>query len=68
MTIAGISPDASLVEAVEYDKNDFYIGVQYHPEFKSRPNAAHPVFRDFVRHAVMHHEKQAETPSIMNNV
>lgn len=68
MTIAGISPDASLVEAVEYDKNDFYIGVQYHPEFKSRPNAAHPVFREFVRHAVMHHEKQAETPSIMNNV
>ena len=48
MTIAGTSPDQMLVEAVEIPENDFYIGVQYHPEFKSRPNHAHPLFRGFV--------------------
>ncbi len=57
MTIAGTSPDGSLVEAIEYDANDFFIAVQFHPEFKSRPNNAHPLFREFIRHAVKHHQK-----------
>ncbi len=58
MKIAGTSPDGSLVEAVEYPKNDFFIAVQFHPEFKSRPNSAHPLFREFVRHAVANMEKK----------
>lgn len=49
MTIAGTSPDGNLVEAVEISGNLFHIGVQYHPEFKSRPNHAHPLFSGFVR-------------------
>ena len=49
MKIAGTSPDGRLVEAVEIPANDFYVGVQYHPEFKSRPNKAQPLFREFVR-------------------
>ncbi len=57
MTIAGTSPDGTLCEAVEIDKNDFFIGVQFHPEFKSRPNAAHPLFREFVRAAVRYQGK-----------
>ncbi|MCF0114837.1 MAG: CTP synthase, partial [Erysipelotrichaceae bacterium] len=48
MKIGGISPDHTLVEAIEYTQNDFYVGVQYHPEFKSRPNKAHPLFKGFV--------------------
>ena len=48
MTIAGINPGANLVEAVENDSCDFFVGVQFHPEFKSRPNKAHPVFRGFI--------------------
>ena len=56
MKIAGTSPDGSLVEAVEYPKNDFFVGVQFHPEFKSRPNNAHPLFREFIRYAVKYHE------------
>ncbi len=52
LTVAGTSPDGTLVEAVEVDKNDFFVGVQFHPEFKSRPNAAHPLFREFIRAAV----------------
>jgi len=52
MRISGLSPDRRLVEAVEIPANDFYIGVQYHPEFKSRPNRAHPLFREFVAAAL----------------
>ena len=48
MTIAGVSPDGTLVEAVEDRNCDFYIGVQFHPEFKSRPNKAHPLFKGFI--------------------
>ena len=52
MKISGTSPDGLLVEAVELPEEDFYVGVQFHPEFKSRPNAAHPLFREFVGAAV----------------
>ena len=49
MRIAGTSPDERLVEAVEIPGKRFYIGVQFHPEFKSRPNKAHPLFREFIK-------------------
>ncbi len=52
MVITGTSPDGRLVEAVEIPTNDFFVGVQYHPEFKSRPNQAHPLFREFVKTAL----------------
>lgn len=48
LRFSGLSPDDSLVEAVELPQHPWYIGTQYHPEFKSRPNRAHPLFRDFV--------------------
>ena len=48
MKITGTSPDGKLVEAVEIPSNRFFIGVQYHPEFKSRPNKPHPLFRRFI--------------------
>ncbi|MDD6096173.1 MAG: CTP synthase [Firmicutes bacterium] len=51
LKIAGTSPDGMLVEAVELPEKRFYVGVQYHPDFKSRPNAAHPLFRELVRNA-----------------
>ena len=49
LRVAGTSPDGSLVEAVELTDHPFYLGVQYHPEFKSRPGKAHPLFAAFVR-------------------
>jgi CTP synthase len=52
MTFAGTSPDGKLVEAVEEDADRFFVGVQYHPEFKSRPNRAHPIFRGFIAAAL----------------
>ena len=58
MMIAGTSPDGHLCEAIEYPADDFYIGVQFHPEFKSRPNAAQPIFREFIKSAVRYMEKK----------
>ncbi len=52
LTISGTSPDNYIVETVELDGNDFYIGVQYHPEFKSRPNKPHPLFLGLVEAAL----------------
>lgn len=51
MKITGVSPNGVLVEAVEIPNHRFFVGVQYHPEFKSRPNHAHPLFREFVKAA-----------------
>ncbi len=58
MVIAGTSPNGLLVEAVEVPANDFYLGVQFHPEFKSRPQHAHPVFREFIKHAAAYSQKK----------
>ncbi|MBB2183395.1 CTP synthase [Lachnospiraceae bacterium MD1] len=52
MAICGTSPDDHLVEAVEIPGHTFYIGVQYHPEFKSRPNKPHPLFLGLVSSAL----------------
>ncbi len=49
MVMSGKSPGGALVEVVELPNLKWYIGVQFHPEFKSRPNKAHPLFRDFIR-------------------
>ncbi len=48
LVLGGTSPDDALVESVEVPDNLFHLGVQYHPEFKSRPANPHPLFREFV--------------------
>ena len=48
LTISGTSPDGTLVESVEI-AGQFHVGVQFHPEFKSRPNAAGPLFVEFLK-------------------
>ena len=52
LTLSGLSPDGRLVETVELSDRPFYVGVQYHPEFKSRPNKPHPLFKGFVAAAL----------------
>ena len=49
LVVSGQSPDGELVETVEISDNDFYLGVQFHPEFKSRPNRPHPLFLEFIK-------------------
>ena len=48
MLISGISPDGRLVEIVELRDHPWFVGTQFHPEFKSRPNRPHPLYRDFI--------------------
>ena len=52
MIFSGISPDRELMEIVEIKDHPFMIGSQFHPEFKSRPNRPHPLFREFLKAAV----------------
>lgn len=52
MSLCGTSPDGHIVEAVELPEKDFFIGVQFHPEFKSRPNKPHPLFLGLVSAAL----------------
>ena len=52
LSICGVSPDGSLVEAIELTDKRFFVGVQYHPEFKSRPNKPHPLFLGLLRAAL----------------
>jgi len=52
LRFAGLSPDGLLPETVEYPDHPWFIGVQYHPELKSRPFEPHPLFRSFITAAV----------------
>ena len=52
LVISGINPERDLVETCEVPGNPWMVGVQFHPEFKSRPNKAGPLFRDFIAAAV----------------
>ena len=52
LVLSGKSPDGRLVETVELSDRPFFVGVQYHPEFKSRPNKAHPLFKGFIEAAL----------------
>ena len=56
MAFSGLSPDGRLVEALELKDHPFFVGVQFHPEFKSRPNRAQPLFRAFIRAALQQKE------------
>ncbi len=58
MLFSGRGKYNNLVEAIELKDHPFYIGVQYHPEFKSRPNRAHPLFDQFIAHALQHQQSK----------
>ncbi len=58
MRIAGKNPERNLVEIVELPDHPWFVGVQFHPELKSRPNRPHPLFRDFVGAALQYGEKK----------
>ena len=54
MIVSGVSPDRRLVEIVELQDHPWFVGVQFHPEFTSRPNRAQPLFREFIAAALRH--------------
>ncbi len=57
LVLSGTSPDERLVEMVELPEHPHFLGCQFHPEFKSRPHAPHPLFSSFVRAAVRHRDQ-----------
>ncbi len=60
MVISGLSPDERLVEMVELSDHPWFVGVQFHPEFKSRPNRPHPLFIGFLQAALDYQKSSAQ--------
>ncbi len=54
LKIAGVNPQRNLVEIIELKNHPFFVGVQFHPEFKSRPLKPHPLFKEFIKSAIQH--------------
>ena len=52
--ISGTSPDGSLAELIELRDHPYFLACQYHPEFQSKPNKPHPLFKGFVKAALAH--------------
>ncbi len=57
LIITGLSPDGKLVEMVEIKEHPWFVAVQFHPEFKSRPNRPHPLFKDYIKAALNNSNK-----------
>jgi CTP synthase len=62
LMLSGRSPDGGLVEVIELADHPWFLGCQFHPEFKSRPFDCHPLFKGFIRAALMHRQAAHETP------
>jgi CTP synthase len=62
LVLSGISPDESLVEIIELADHPWFVGCQFHPEFKSRPFDCHPLFKGFIRAALQHKAEAGRTP------
>ena len=61
MVMSGLSPDGELVEMIEIPSHPWFLASQFHPEFKSKPLACHPVFKGFIRAALERQRRQGET-------
>ncbi len=62
MVATGTSPDGNLVEIVEITGHPWFVAVQFHPEFKSKPNVSHPLFQGFVEAALQRHHERVQMP------
>ena len=60
MEVSGTSPDRKLVEIVELPDHPWFIAVQFHPEFKSQPTRAHPIFAGFIGGAIARHQQRGQ--------
>jgi CTP synthase len=58
LVLSGLSPDSRLVEIIEVPTHRWFVGVQFHPELKSRPTRPHPLFREFIRAAVGYYRER----------
>ena len=58
MSFTGLSPDKTLVEIIEIKKHPWFLGCQFHPEFKSRPTNPHPLFESFIKASLDNRRKK----------
>jgi CTP synthase len=66
LVISGVSPDNQLVEMIELRNHPYFVGCQFHPEFKSRPQNPHPLFRSFIGAALRARlEKRRKMPAVV---
>ena len=64
MLLSGTSPDGQLVEIVEIPSHRWFLASQFHPEFKSRPLACHPIFKGYVKAALAYRHERGKTPQL----
>ena len=67
LKLTGVSPDNTLVEIIEVEDHPWFVGVQYHPELKSRPTRPHPLFRDFVAATVKRRTARPDITASLNH-
>ncbi len=67
MLIGGTNPERDLVEIVELPEHPYFVGVQFHPEFKSKPTRPHPLFREFIVAALAHQETMPSMEEVVEN-
>jgi len=63
---SGVSPDKTLVEIVELEGHPWFLGCQFHPEFKSKPMDPHPLFREFIKASLKQAKKRTGTTKKKN--
>jgi CTP synthase len=63
LRVSGVWPEGNLAEIIELPDHPWFVGVQFHPEFKSRPTRAHPLFREFVRTSLAHLRGLVQSPA-----
>lgn len=69
LVLSGLSPEGDLVECVEIPDHPWFLGSQFHPEFKSRPLDCHPIFKGFIRAALDHQSRSlGHQPLLLSNV
>ncbi|HXX94022.1 MAG TPA: hypothetical protein VEN81_10330 [Planctomycetota bacterium] len=61
---SGIWPEGNLVEMIELERHPWFVGVQFHPEFKSKPVAPHPLFRGFIKAALEYSKPKAQAAKV----
>jgi CTP synthase len=67
MIFSGLHPERQLVEIIELTNHPWFVAVQFHPEFKSKPTSAHPLFAAFIKAAVQRRERRSGDPAPTNS-
>ena len=63
LVLSGMSPDNDLIEIIELKDHPFFMGTQFHPEFKSRPTKPSPIFKEFINASKIHSNRKSESHS-----